>query len=126
MFRVGFREEGALVVVEPPRQSLARQILEIHNDVLIAVKKLLVEELTGAVNESAVTKLRLRVDALSVKAREDSCRAGTVETLIVEANTHRHRVIKGRTPLRKEPSIHKLLKLRWQLGIVKRKPDVQS
>ena len=43
MLGVGFREESALVVVEPPGEPVGAGVLEIHNDVFLVVKQPLIK-----------------------------------------------------------------------------------
>jgi hypothetical protein len=71
MFRVGFREEGALVMVEPPSQPGAAGILEVNDHVLFAVKDIFVEELARAMHQTAVTYRGPGIDALLIETREN-------------------------------------------------------
>jgi hypothetical protein len=43
MLGVSFREESALMVVEPPSEPVAAGVLEIHNDVFLLVEQPLIK-----------------------------------------------------------------------------------
>jgi hypothetical protein len=84
------REEGRLVMVEPPREALGRAVLEIDDGVLVAVEHLFVEEFAGAVREGRVLDPGRGRDARAVEAREDGGRRHAVEAVAVveEAKSH--------------------------------------
>src|SRR5437763_9510795 len=64
-------EEGGLVVVEPPREALARAVLEVNDGVLVAVEHRVVEERARRVQERRVGHRGVPVNAREVEARED-------------------------------------------------------
>src|SRR6516164_1720010 len=122
MLGVRLCEECALVVVKPPRQAFGAAILEVDDGVLVAVKHGFVKELAGAVHQPQVMDLRSRIDPSLVQPGEERGRTSAVKTTVVEANANSHKTI----PLRLAPCTsaslgRKLVKLRSQIQIVKRK-----
>lgn len=83
-------EEGALVVVEPPRHTIGGGVLEVHDDVRVAVESLFVEELVGAVVQTAETDIGSRSHVAPDVAREQGRGAGTVEATVVMQNPDAH------------------------------------
>ena len=58
---IGLTEKGALVMVKPPSQAIARRIFEINDGVLIADKQTIFEQLPGSVRQAAIVEPRLGV-----------------------------------------------------------------
>jgi hypothetical protein len=92
MLCVRFRQEGALVMVKPPRKPIGTRILEINNHVFVSIEKPCIKQLASAVHHPAIPKLRVGVDTLAVEARENRRRADSVKTPIMKANQNHHRL----------------------------------
>src|SRR5262249_26211495 len=99
------REEGALVMVEPPGDLLGTRVFEVDDGVLVTVELGLVEQSTGAVNQTGELEVHAVADTFGIEAREESGRARAVKTFIV----------KKYPDLQSTPSLQ--LKRRKQIGI---------
>src|SRR5579885_1207949 len=77
------REEGRLMMVEPPRQLVRRAVLEINDGVLVAVEHRLVEERARRVQQRRVRDFGFAVDARAVEAREGCGGGHAVEAVAV-------------------------------------------
>ena len=65
---IGGREEGALVMVEPPGNFGRTGIFEIDDGVLFAIEFLFIEQRTGAMNEASELEVGVLANALAVEA----------------------------------------------------------
>jgi hypothetical protein len=88
--RVFIRQEGALVMVEPPGDLGRAAVFEIDDRVFIAREERLIEKLIGAVKQAAIEKLGLRIDPAAEEVAEDGGRAGAIETAIVIEDPNAH------------------------------------
>jgi len=77
------REEGALVVIEPPRDAGRGGILEVDDGVLAVDEGSFIEQRPGAVHQSEVGEVPRGADGFAVEAREQGCGAGAVEAMVV-------------------------------------------
>jgi hypothetical protein len=92
VFRIGGRQERALVMVKPPGHARRTRIFEIDNGVFIAVKQPFLEELPRPVGHPREVKFRTGLDALSKKTIEDRRRCRAIEASVVKAQTNIDRV----------------------------------
>ena len=69
---VGWRQKGALMVIEPPGNFRRTGILEIDDGILVAIEFVLVEKGTGAVQQAGVDKFHVVADAFLVEAGKKS------------------------------------------------------
>jgi hypothetical protein len=90
MLGVGFGKKRALMMVEPPGDLGRAAIFEIDDGVLDSLEVRFIEELIGAVEETFVGKLRLRVDVAAEEVAENGCRTGPVKTAIVIEDADAH------------------------------------
>jgi hypothetical protein len=121
---VGRRQKGALMMIEPPGNLRRARIFEINDHIFVAVKQPLLKGLDGTMGHAGITKDRLRINALAVKARKQSGRSRTIEATIVEAETDlfgvRQKILaSGKTERKIHPA--KPFKMDVRLLIVKRK-----
>ena len=86
------REEGGLVVVEPPGQSLGGAVLEVNDGVLVAVEHRVVEERAGRVQQRRVCNVGVPANAREVEAREDCGGGHAVEAVAVVEQAKSHPV----------------------------------
>ena len=77
-------KKGTLMMIEPPGQPGRSAVLEVDNRVLVAVEKLQVEKLLGAVKQPGKDKLGGRRLLGAVEIGEKGRRASTVEAPIVK------------------------------------------
>jgi hypothetical protein len=77
------RQEGALVMVEPPRHLRGGRVLEIEDSVLVTIELFFVEQRASAMYQTGVTELHIRRDAFPEKARERCRRTCAVEAFVV-------------------------------------------
>src|SRR5580700_6942224 len=77
-------------MIEPPGQPIGAGIFEIKNGVFIAIKQAFIEELSGAMHQTLVDELRLRVHTGLVYACKQRRGAGSIKALIVKTNTYTH------------------------------------
>src|SRR3989440_3400961 len=89
-------EEGRLVMVEPPREALARAVLEVNDGVLVAVEHRVVEERAGCVQQRRVGHRGVALEAREVEAREDCGGGHAVEAVAVIEQAKSHPVHVGR------------------------------
>ena len=82
------REEGRLVVIEPPRDVWRGRVLEIDDGILVAGELALVKKRTGAMDQAVILISGACGDALAVEAREQRGRASSVETFVVIENAN--------------------------------------
>jgi hypothetical protein len=85
---VGRRKKCALVMIEPPSHLGRVGILEIDDDVFVAVEQFVFPRLNCAVCHSSEMKLGIRVEALPIEAVEKCSGSGTVEAAVVEAQSN--------------------------------------
>ncbi len=81
---VGGREESALVMVKPPGNFRGIRILEVDDNIFIAVEEAFIPGLRGAVRHAGEAELGGGVEALAVKAVKKSSGGGSVKATIVE------------------------------------------
>jgi hypothetical protein len=86
MLGIGWREECALMMIEPPRDVGRTRVFEVDDRVLVAVKLLLIEQRAGAVNEAGKLELGVAANALAIEAGKQSGGRGAIETLVVIKN----------------------------------------
>src|SRR5580700_509014 len=84
------RQERALVMVEPPGQFRVARILEVDDRVLVAIEKLVFEDLRGAVGHPGVGEAGIRVKGAPDEAAEERGRGGAVETVVVIEDSYEH------------------------------------
>ena len=77
------REEGRLVVIEPPGDLGRGGVLEIDDGVFVAGEVALVKQGAGAMDKAVILIVSSRVDALAMEACEERSRACTVKTFVV-------------------------------------------
>jgi hypothetical protein len=77
-------EESALVMVEPPGNFRGIRILEIDDDIFVAVEEAVVPGLRGAVRHAGEAELGGGIEALAVKAVKESSGGGSVKATVVE------------------------------------------
>src|SRR5215831_17051099 len=90
MIRVGGAEEGALVVVKPPRQAGIAGVLEIDDGVFIAVEQVGVEGLGSPVSHARVPELGGRVNRPVNEAAEKCGRGRAIEAMVVVEHPFKH------------------------------------
>ncbi len=80
-------------MVEPPSEIGMGGVLEIDNDVGIAVKKAVVKKLIGTVRQAGVEKIGGWIALAPQKAGDIGRRSGAVETMVVieDADLHRQK-----------------------------------
>ena len=61
------------MVVEPPGDFGGTGILEVYDRIFVAIKMALIEQGSGAMQQSAVNEFDIIADALSVKPGEEGC-----------------------------------------------------
>src|SRR3989441_2179896 len=84
MFRIRGCQERALMVVEPPRHLRRIRILEVHDDVFIAIEEVVFPRLSGAVGHAREAKFRVLVKLFPVEAVKKSGGSRAIEAAIVE------------------------------------------
>ena len=84
------RQEGALVMIEPPGQPGRGGVLEIYNGVVVTVKHRLLEQLRGAMGQPRIDELRLGADRLAVETREHCGGGRAVKTAIMKEDADLH------------------------------------
>ena len=85
------RQERALMVIEPPRDSRRWRVLEVDDGILVAGEVFLVEQRTGAMHQSNVLELDVLADAFAIEPRKKRRRTGSVKTLVVVKDPYLHR-----------------------------------
>jgi dCMP deaminase len=93
------REEGALMVIEPPGQPRIARILEIHDGILIAIEQAVLEQLGRLVRHPRIAELRIRVNCARDKAAEVGGGGCAVETVVVVQHAFQHGRIETGKPL---------------------------
>src|SRR3984957_1632943 len=88
VFRVRRRQEGALMMVEPPSYFRRVRIFEVHNHIFVAVKKAVCPRLYRAMGHAGQFELRLRIEALAVKTVKKRGRSGAIKTAIMETQAY--------------------------------------
>ena len=83
MLGVGGRQEGALVVVEPPGNFGRAGIFEVDDGILVAVELLFVEQRAGAVDQAGEHEVGVAANALAVEAGEQRGGGSSVKTFVV-------------------------------------------
>jgi hypothetical protein len=86
MFGILGFQKRALMMVEPPGQQRRCGILEIDNRIFIAVKYSTLEGMRSLVRHPPVQKFGFRMNALAVKARENSRGRSAVKAFVVKAD----------------------------------------
>src|SRR3954463_15170528 len=87
VFRIGWREKCALVMIEPPCDIRRTGVLEIDYGVLLAIKLVLVEQRARPVYQAGEDEFCITANALAVKTGKQRGRRSSVETLVVIENT---------------------------------------
>jgi hypothetical protein len=100
VFRVGGRQERALVVVKPPRHPRRTRIFKIDDGVLIAVEQRIPEGLPRLMHHPCEMKLRAGLDTLPEKSIEDCRGCRTIVTSVMKAQTNFNRVCHDPATLR--------------------------
>src|ERR1019366_2641638 len=93
------REEGALMVVEPPRQARIARVFEIHDGVHIAIPKAVLKQLGCLVGHPRIDIFRFRVKGALHEAGEICGGSSAVETMVVIKNAYPHELCRKRTSL---------------------------
>src|SRR5260370_1180831 len=83
-------EEGALVMIEPPRQAGIGGVFEVHDGVDIAVEVTVLEKLRCLVSETCEVELRSGRKFLFMKTAEERCRSRPVEAVVMVQDSHPH------------------------------------
>ena len=83
-------EEGALVVVEPPRQPRVRRIFEIDDGVFVAIEHRVVKQLGGFVGQPREHELCIRMEFIFHKPAEKGRCSSSIEAVIVIKNSDSH------------------------------------
>src|ERR1035437_2969498 len=91
------RQEGTLVMVEPPGDTGRRRVFEIDNCVLVAGEIVFVEESASAMYQPRIFEFRV-ADALAVETRKQRCGTSAIETLIVVEDSYPHKPFRLRGP----------------------------
>src|SRR5579872_2198395 len=86
VLRVGGREEGALVMIEPPRDFRRTGVLEVDDGVLVAIELLIIKQRTRAVDETGENEVGVLADTLAVEARKQRGGGSPVKALVVIEN----------------------------------------
>src|SRR5579863_4161311 len=81
-------EERALMMIEPPSQLRRIGILEIDDDIFVAVKKTALPWMLGAMGHSREMEIRLGIETLAVEAVKKRGRCRTVEAAIVKTEPY--------------------------------------
>ncbi len=87
---IGGREKSALMMIEPPSETRAGRVLEIHDGVDVAVELRFIEQLGSLVREAGIVELGGGIDLSAEEAAEDRRGTGAVETTIVEKDADFH------------------------------------
>jgi hypothetical protein len=87
MFRIIGREESALVMIEPPGEQRRTRILEIDDDIFVAIERAIFEGLRRLVRHARVEKFCVRVDAFAEKASKYGGGGSSVKASVVETDT---------------------------------------
>jgi hypothetical protein len=80
---IGRREEGALVMVEPPGNFGRAGIFEVDNGVFLAIELILVEQSAGAVDQTREFEIGIAANALAIEAGKQRGGGSSVKTLVV-------------------------------------------
>src|SRR5262245_36048076 len=83
MLLVGFRQESALMMIEPPGQLVGSAVFEIDNDVLLAAEEILIDALARLVRQAFVFNIRRGINLAAIKRRKDGRRRESVKTVVV-------------------------------------------
>jgi len=98
---VGGREEGALVMVEPPGNFGRTGVFEIDDGVFVAVELILIEQSTGAVDEAGEDEIGVAPNALAVKAGKQRRGRGSVKAFVVIENSYSQEIPQSPTNSRR-------------------------
>src|SRR5437763_1337297 len=90
MFRILRAEKSALVVIEPPRQTRIATVLEVHDGVLIAVKKRGVELLGSRMSHPRIPELRIGVNGPPDEAGEVGGGRRSIKAVVVVEYAFEH------------------------------------
>ncbi len=88
MLGVGWREECALVMVEPPGNFGRTGVLEVDDGVFFAVELLFVEQRAGAVDQAGKDELGVAADAFAIEAGKYGGGTSSVKTFVVIENAN--------------------------------------
>ncbi len=90
MFGIGGAEEGALMVIEPPRQARIARILEIDDGVFVAIEQFGRERLGCRVSHSRVPELGVRMYRSGNEAAEEGSRGCPIKAMVVVQHAFQH------------------------------------
>src|SRR5260370_34227549 len=88
MLGIGWSKKRALVMVKPPGDARRAGILEIDDDIFIAVEHPLFKRLPRAVGHPREMEFRARRDALAEEAAKHRRRRRPIEAPVVKAQTN--------------------------------------
>jgi hypothetical protein len=80
---VSGREEGALVMIEPPGDLGRTGVLEIDDSILVAVELLLVEKRARTMDQAGEDEFGVLANALAIKTREQRGGGSSVKAFVV-------------------------------------------
>ena len=86
------RQEGALMMIEPPGQARIVGVLEIDDGVLVAVEQAVFEELRRLVGHAGVWNSASGWNVPADEAAEEGRRGRAVETMVVIEDSHPHSI----------------------------------
>src|SRR4029077_21186507 len=98
VFGVGWSQECALVMIEPPGHLRRIRVLEVNDDVLVAVEQAFFPRMLGFMGHAGEIKLGVGILAFAIKAVEQRGRGGTVETTIVKTESDIGHIGRACTP----------------------------
>src|SRR6266403_1561638 len=81
-------KKRALVMIKPPSQLRRVRVLEVHNDVLIAVEYAALPGMRCAVRHAAEMKFGGRVEAFAIKAVEERGGGSAIKAAIVKTEPY--------------------------------------
>jgi hypothetical protein len=76
------------MVIEPPCYLRRVRVLEVYDDILIAIKQVANPGLRRSMGHAAEAKLRAMIKTLLIKTVEERCGSGAVKTAVVEAQAY--------------------------------------
>jgi hypothetical protein len=95
MFGILGVEEGALVVVEPPRQARVARVFEVDDRVLITVKPHIQKQLARTVGQSFVLEFTIAADRVEIEVAENSGGSQAVKAIVVKIYLHHPHMFSG-------------------------------
>jgi hypothetical protein len=83
-------KKSALVMIKPPSHLGGAAVFEIDDGIFLGLEHALVEELLGAVHQSAQNELRVGLKLSAIEIPEDRGGASAVKATIVVEETYLH------------------------------------